>query len=104
MYVCTHTSVCVCVCLWVCVCVCVYVFVCVRVCRRPDAPIHLLALAFATNQIQCALRQRKICILGEDFASGLQEHSGLDRSVLPGFLGGRKEYVFTHEAREHQGT
>ncbi|CAE7680961.1 unnamed protein product [Symbiodinium sp. CCMP2456] len=33
--------------------------------------------------------QRKICILGEDFASGLQEHSGLDRSVLPGFLGGQ---------------
>ncbi|CAE7888035.1 unnamed protein product [Symbiodinium necroappetens] len=33
--------------------------------------------------------QRKICILGEDFASGLQEHSGLDGSVLPGFLGGQ---------------
>lgn len=33
--------------------------------------------------------QRKICILGEDFASGLQEHSGLDGSVLAGFLGGQ---------------
>mmetsp|Transcript_56991 Transcript_56991/g.133321 ORF Transcript_56991/g.133321 Transcript_56991/m.133321 type:complete len:381 (-) Transcript_56991:83-1225(-) len=33
--------------------------------------------------------QRKICILGENFASGLRDHAGLDATVLPSFLGGQ---------------
>ena len=34
------------------------------------------------------LLQDKVCILGKNFAAGLQKHTGLDIAMLPLFLGG----------------
>mmetsp|Transcript_114767 Transcript_114767/g.364792 ORF Transcript_114767/g.364792 Transcript_114767/m.364792 type:complete len:142 (-) Transcript_114767:70-495(-) len=33
--------------------------------------------------------KRKVRILGNDFEAGLRSHAGLEKSVLPAFLGGR---------------
>lgn len=44
------------------------------------------------------LLQDKVCILGKNFASGLQKHTGLDVAMLPLFLGGSSTEIGMAEA------
>lgn len=53
--------------------------------RAPRVVARIYALL---KQFLTPVQQRKVCIIGEDFDEGLLQHSGLERSALPMFLGG----------------
>lgn len=57
----------------------------VTVVRAPWAAAQAYRLV---SPLLTALIRRKICILSGSFEKGLLEHAGLERSILPEFLGG----------------